>query len=346
MRPLALLCFLLLAGGLQAGTASGAERVRLYVSGTPGQEVQMGMGRDLARLIARDAEIELDVRGVAGTPEALLRLRESSPLQLAIVQSDAALAYFAAMQRGNSEALKLIDPVRVVAPLHEEEIHFVVRADSPLSNLQDLAEARINLGAQLGNSALTATLLYRRLFGKPIPDSQANFLPTEEALVKLITERSIDAVVVVGARPVRLLANMKPEARQFVKLLKLDTAHPEATALRNDYATVTVLAADYPGLIEADQPALAVRMLLVAAGHSAKSRATLVRFSQSWCRNFARLQYEGVPQWGGVTLGASRAQTGWTASHVVTHTLRACIDGVTLPSESCSHEDRALGLCE
>ena len=346
MRPVVLLRLLLLACGLQAGTASGAERVRLYVSSAPEQEVQMGMGRDLARLIARDAEIDLDVRGVAGTPEALLRLREASQLQLAFVQSNAAPAYLAATQRGNSEARKLIDSVRVVAPLHEEEIHFVVRADATLRNLQDLAEARINLGPQLSNAALTVTHLYRRLFGKPIPDSQTNFLPTEEALVKLITERSVDAVAVVGARPVRLLANMKPEARQFVKLLKLDAAHPETAALRDDYATVTALAADYPGLIEADQPALALRMLLVAAGQGAKSRAALVRFSQAWCRNFARLQYEGVPQWGGVTLGASLAQTGWSASHVATQTLRACIDGVTPPTESCSHEDRVLGLCE
>ena len=74
MRPVVLLRLLLLACGLQAGTASGAERVRLYVSSAPEQEVQMGMGRDMARLIARDAEIDLDVRGVAGTPEALLEL--------------------------------------------------------------------------------------------------------------------------------------------------------------------------------------------------------------------------------------------------------------------------------
>lgn len=336
---------LLLACCLQAGSAIGADRIRLFVTGAE-PDIQMNMGRDIARHIARDADIEIDVRGVAGTPEALLRLREAGGLQLAMLQSDTAPSYLGATQRGNTEARKMIDPVRVIAPLHEEEIHFLVRADSPMNSLHDLAQARINLGPLRSGSALTATNLYRLMFDAAIPDTQASFLPVEEALVKLITERNIDAVVIVAARPVRVLANMKPEARQFVKLLRFDATHPTATALLGTYSPATALVADYPNLIAADQPTLSVRTLLAASGFGKKSDAALARFSAAWCKNFSHLQTEGQPQWRGVTLTEQAPPQGWVQSHIAQRAIRACLEGKQPPPEPCAQEDRALGLCE
>lgn len=336
---------LILACGLQAGLAVGAERVRLLVTGGE-QAAQFQMGRDIARQIARDADIDIDVRAVAGTPEALLRLRDASGLQLAMLQADAAHIYLAATQRGNADARKLIDPVRVIAPLHEEEIHFVVRADSPMTSLHDLAPARINLGPLRSGPALTTANLYRLLFDAPIPDAQTSFLPTDEALVKLITEKNIDAVAIVAARPARLLANMKPEARQFVKLLKFDASHPTATALLATYAPATALAADYPNLIETDQPTLAVRILLAAAGHGDKHKMQLARLATAWCKNFPRLLTEGVPQWGSVKLTTQVPPPGWTQSHIAARSISACLEGKPPTPEPCLQEERSLGLCE
>ncbi len=337
---------LLLACCLQAGIAASADRVRLYVTGME-QEAQTRMGHDIARHIARDANIEIDVRNAAGTPESLLRLRESGNLRLAMLQSDAARAYLDATQRGNTDARMMIDMVRIVAPLHEEEIYFVVRADSAMNSLHDLAQARINLGPLHSGSALTAGNLYRLIFDAAIPDAQASFLPAEEALVKLITERSIDAVVIVAARPARLLANMKPEARQFVKLLKFDATHPTAKALLDTYLPATALAADYPNLIDANQPTLAVRILLAAGGYGDRSNTLLKRFAGAWCKNFPRLLNEGQPQWGSVvpTLQAL-PQQGWIQSHIVARSMQACREGTPPPAELCLQEDRTLGLCE
>lgn len=336
---------LILACSLQTGLAVGAERVRLFVTGGEAA-VQLQMGRDIARQIARDADLDIDVRSVAGTPEALLRLRDTSGLQLALLQADAAQVYLGSTQRGNADARKLIDPVRVINPLHEEEIHFVVRADSPLNSLHDLAPARINLGPLRSGSVLTAANLYRLMFDAPIPDAQTSFLPTDEALVKLITEKSIDAVAIVAARPARLLANMKPEARQFVKLLRFDASHPTAAALLATYAPASALAADYPNLIEADQPTLAVRILLAASGHGDKHKMQLARFASAWCRNFPRLLTEGVPQWGDVKLTTQAPPPGWIQSHIAARSISACLEGKPPTPEPCLQEERSLGLCE
>lgn len=331
---------LLLVSLLHSGLAFAADRVRILATAA-----QQDMVRDIARLVARDADIALQPTAVAGTPEALLRLHDTGALQLALLQADAAPAYIGAALRGNPDATRMIEPVRAIAPLHLEDIHFLVRSDSPMNFLHDLAGAHINLGPLLSGTALTATRLYRLMFDAPLPDTQASFLPEDEALVKLITEGSIDAVAIVAPRPARLLANMKPEARNFVKLLRFDAAHATAATLLALYAPVTAAAADYPNLLEADQAALAVPVFLGASGHGEKSDALLARFAAAWCSNFPRLKTEGPPQWSALELAARPELQGWAASRIATREITACIEGVAPIKEPCMQEDRLLGLC-
>lgn len=331
----------MLACALQAGLAAAADRIRIHATAA-----QQDMARDIARHVARDADIELAPRIVAGTPEALLRLHETGTLQLALLQADAAPAYIGAALRGNPDASRMIEPVRAIAPLHLEDIHFLVRSDSPMHHLHDLAEARINLGPLHSGTALTAASLYRLMFGAALPDTQVSFFPEDEALVKLITEGSLDAVAIVAPRPTRLLANMKPEARKFVKLLSFDAAHPTAAALLGRYVPVTAAAADYPNLLETDQAGLAVRIFLGASGHGQKSDALLARFAAAWCHQFPRLKAEGPPQWSALELAARPELQGWAISRIATREIAACIDGISPLKEPCTQEDRLLGLCQ
>lgn len=342
-RPLLLLLFML--GWLHAGLAAGADRIRIYASG-PEQDAQLQMARDLARHLARPADIELDIRVVAGTPEALLRMNESGTLQFAMLQSDAADAFLRAARRGREDARQMVEQARVIAPLHAEEIHFVVRRDSPMNSLHDLASARINLGPLHSGSALTAANLYRLMFDAAIPDAQTSFQPAEEALLKLITEQSLDAVAIVGPRPVKLLANMKPEARQFVKLLKFDAAHPGAAAILGVYSATHATPADYPNLLDAELPTLAVRILLAAAGQGKRNEAIVTRFASAWCRGLERLKAAGSPQWDSVKPSLRDIAPGWKYSRPAERELQACITGERPPPEPCAQEDRSLGLCE
>ena len=63
--------------------------------------------------------------------------------------------------------------------------------------------------------------------------------------------------VVVAGQPAKLFADMKPEARQFIKLLKFDPTRPRKPSARSKtYFPATIRPASYPNLVTEDMPAL------------------------------------------------------------------------------------------
>src|SRR5439155_4922496 len=172
------------------------------------------VGRDLARFVAPQADISLEVLPSAGSAENVRRLRFEPGVKFAIVQSDVYQAFLDQAAAGNAEAGNMIRPLRVIMPLYNEEIYFIARADSPLNYIHEIKGARINAGELGSGTALTTTTLYRLMFNEPIAEANASFLTNEDALVKLITDKSLDVVAVIAGQPAKLLVDMKPEARQ------------------------------------------------------------------------------------------------------------------------------------
>lgn len=321
-----------------AQVASGADRLRIIVDGSErGTNTQIV--RSIAAIIARPAGIDLDVRHSAGAPDTLIRLREGRGHQFAILQADVAGAFLAAAARGSIEASELIAPIRVIAPLSEDDIYFVVRSDSPLNFVHDIENARINLGVLNGNTALTVSTVYRLMFENPIPEQQTTFHPQQEALVRL-TEGTLDVVALVASNPARLLADMKPEARRFVKLLKFDSKHPASERVLRFYSAKAVSASTYPHLLDDELSILSVKIYLVSYG---KNDSLQSRFANSWCQHLPRLRDQGHPALRGLTVGLPRLVSGWLYSRPVEDKLGACMEDKQLPP--CSQEDRALGLC-
>lgn len=268
--------------------AWSADHVRVVVAGS---EHSMGaqIVRDIGKTIAQPANIAFDLHYSSGSTDSLLRLKDGSGLQFALLQADLADAFLGAAARGSAEAGKLIAPARVIAPLYDEEIIFVVRSDSPLNFVHDIVNARINLGPSLGGSALTVSNLYRLMFGKALPEQQSSFHPHQEALADL-TEKTVDVVAFVASRPAQLLAEMKPAARRFVKLLKFDPRHASAAAVTRVYSATRIPAATYPNLLTADLPALAVNIYLVRYG---SNDALEARFGSAWCHYLPKLRAKG-----------------------------------------------------
>ena len=95
----------------------------------------------------------------------------------------------------------MIRPLRVIMPLYNEEIHFIVRADSPLNYVHEIKDAKLNAGELGSGTALTTTTLYRLMFNAPIPEANASYLSNEDALVKLTTDKSVDVVAVIAGSP-------------------------------------------------------------------------------------------------------------------------------------------------
>jgi hypothetical protein len=309
------------------------------------------VGRDLATLVAPDAGIALEAVPSAGSAENVKRLRYEPGVKFALVQSDVYQAYIDQGEGGNAEARELVRPLRLIMPLYNEEIYFIVRADSPLQFVHEIKDAKVNVGPLLSGTAMSATTLYRQMFGSASPDATTSFLPNEEALIKLTGDKSLDVVTVVAGQPARLLADMKPEARQLIKLLRFDANHPSSKAALGTYVPATVRATSYPNLLTEDIPGLAVQAYLVTYDYNLGSTVRhLTRFAQSLCQNFATLQTKGHPKWREVQLALPELKAGWSYYPPMHKELASCLarqqqQAPRAPARRCSQQERVLGLC-
>ncbi len=304
------------------------------------------IGRDLATYIAAPADIDLESVPSAGSAENIRRLRYEPGVKFALVQSDVYQAFLDQAAAGNAGAGIIIRPLRVIMPLYNEEIHFIVRADSPLNFVHEIRDARINTGPIGSGTALTTTTLYRLMFNEPLAESKATLLSNEDALLKLITDKSVDVVAIVAGQPAKLFTDMKPEVRQFIKMLKLDANHPASKAALKTYFPATVRASSYPNLLTEDVPGLAVKAYLVTYDYNLKdTRANLSKFARSLCQNFAALQTSGHPKWKEVELAMPDPGVGWIYYPQTAQELRQCIAARPKPKPKCSLENTVLGLC-
>jgi len=308
------------------------------------------IGRNLAEFVAPAADMALEVLPSAGSAENVRRLRFEPGVKFALVQSDVYQAFLDQAASGNADASNMIRPLRVILPLYNEEIYFVVRADSDLKSIHDIRNAKINVGELGSGTALTTTTLYRLMFNAPVPQANASFLPNEEALVKLITDKSVDVVAVVAGQPAKLLVDMKPEARNLIRLLKFDPGQPASQAALKTYVQATVRASSYPNLLTEDIPALAIKAYLVTYDFTLKATEdALRRFARSLCQNFPVLQEKGHPKWHEVALALPDLGRGWSYYGATATELRACIAAKAKPIPApkvCTLQEQVLGLCK
>lgn len=309
------------------------------------------IGRDVAKYVAPAAGIELAVLPSAGSAENVRRLRYEPGVKFAMVQSDVYQAFLDQDRAGNAEAGVLIRPLRVIMPLYNEEIYFIARADSELEFVHQIKQAKINVGPLLSGTAMSATTLYRQMFGEPIGEANSSYLSNEDALVKLTGDKTLDVVVVVAGQPAKLLADMTPAARQLVKLLKFDANRPESEAALKTYFTATVRATSYPNLLTEDVPGVAVKAYLVTYDYELGGTVMQMRkFARSLCQNFATLQSSGHPKWREVELALPALGRGWIYYPPTASEMKNCLAPtraavLPAPVKVCNQQQRVLGLC-
>jgi TRAP transporter TAXI family solute receptor len=310
------------------------------------------IGNDLAKIVAPAAGIDLEVVATDGSAANMKLLREAPGVKFAIVQADVYQAFVDGAAAGaRAEATRIIRPLRVILPLYNTEIHYIARADSELNYLHDLKDARINGGVVGSGAAFITHTLYRMQFGAPMPEANATFLPNAEALVKLIGDKSIDVAVVAAGQPAPIIANMKPEAQKFIKLLKFDPSHPSSKQALTIYAPATVRASSYPNILKEDFTTVSVGAFLVTYDYNLQTTVEhLVRFARSLCENFSTLQQKGHPKWAEVQLALPALNKGWTYYPPTARELRNCVGGkpravTPRTGKACTAEERILGFC-
>jgi len=308
------------------------------------------LGRDLATNVAPDAGIELEALPSAGSAENIRRLRYEPGVKMAIVQSDVYQAFLDEAANGNKEAGTIIRPLRVILPLYDEEIYWIVRADAPMNFIHEVKDARINAGPIGSGTALTALTMYQAMFRTPLPRGSTTYLSNEDALLKLTTNQGVDVVVIVGGQPMKLLADMKPEAKQLIKMLRVDPANPATREILKTYFTATVRQSSYPNLLSEDLPGLAVKAFLVTYDYNLNQTTQyLRRFARSLCNNMPTLRAQGHPKWNSVELSLPELGEGWTYYPVTAREIQNC--SAARPASkrpanaACSQVELVLGLC-
>ena len=303
---------------------------------------------DLAKMVAPQADIDLEVLATSGSAENIKLLRQEPGIKLAIVQADVYQA-FVDRASDNREAARIIRPLRVILPLYNTEIHYVARADSDLNYIHDLKNARINGGLVGSGAAFITHTLYRMMFNQPIPEANDSFLPNDQALIKLITDKSIDVAIIAAGQPAPIIANMKPEAQKLVKFLKFDPANPLSKKALSVYAPSTVRATSYPNLIKEDFTTISVGAFLVTYDYNLQFTVDhLTRFARSLCENFPALQAKGHAKWREVDLSLPPLNDGWTYYGPTAKVIRSCRAAqasTVKPASKCSAEEKILGLC-
>jgi len=330
---------------LQCVAAHAAAEFKIATADKRG--TYFAIGADLAKLVAPNADIALEVMPTDGSAANIRLLRFEPGVKFAIVQAD---VYQAFVDRGGAskDAARMISPLRVILPLYNTEIHYIARADSPLNYLHDLKDAKVNGGLVGSGAAFITHTLYRMMFNGAMPEANASYMPNDEALIKLITDKSIDVAVVAAGQPAPIIANMKPEAQKFIKLLKFDPAHPLSKRPLSIYAPATVRATSYPNLLTENFTTISVGAFLVTYDYKLQATTEyLVRFARSLCQNFAALQAQGHPKWREVDLALPELNKGWTYYPPTTREIRNCVAArakVPRP-KACSAEERILGFC-
>jgi hypothetical protein len=265
----------------------------------------------------------------------------------------------------------LLANLRVFMPLYREEIHFLVRKDSPLQFIHQIKGARIWMDAEKSGTYLTALNIYSKMFQER-PAIVAPFLNptvtgddegtrTRRSALMVLSDPDfykdfpkIDVMVLVGGQPLRLLAQNIPDN---LRLLKFDPTQPASAKLMQEYQKADILKASYPllNIADASQPSLSVDSYLITASFiDAERRQFLTALAEGFCDKFDELQAKGHPKWKALTWKPGKPlpalNAGWQYSTQARERLSRCQASqaqeaaAPLPS-ACKPQDRFAGLC-
>jgi uncharacterized protein len=347
--------------------AAGATGAHYKIVTGPERGTYIQIGQDLAKWVAAPVGIDLEVIPSKGSAENVQRMRFEPGVKLALVQSDVYQAYVDMASSGNQDAGTTIRPLRLIMPLYDEEIYFVVRNDSPMKTINEIKDKVISVGLIGSGTAQSGTTLYRLMFGEPIPEQNTQHLSNEDALAALIVKK-IDVAIIVAGQPAKLFTDMNPDLLQQIRFLSVDPNAPETARAKQTYFPATIRVSSYPNWLKEDVPTLTVKAFLVTYDYNLRDTVgNLNRFADSLCDNFDNLQEHGHPKWKQVKLELPSLGKGWQYYPPVEKHLKACLarraamqatttNGPATPERAtatqkvnrrpCSQQERLLLLCE
>lgn len=235
-------------------TERGSDRV-VVAAGPEGGEYS----RFLASVIGRlNRKAGIEVAATAGSVENAL-LVDRGDARVGLVQSDVAAA--AVTGDGFFAGTGPLGHLRAVASLFPEPVHVVVRADSGIQSLADLAGRKVSLGRVASGTRQTALRLLEAA-GIAADDIAGIEAPTPQQALDRLAAGEIDAVIEVVSAPWRQL-EVAMEGGQL-RLLPLDSdTIARVSEEVHGLVPLDIPGRTYPGVSD-DVPTVAATALLVA----------------------------------------------------------------------------------
>jgi TRAP transporter TAXI family solute receptor len=201
--------------------------------------------------------------------------------------------------RRSNEIGQIDDKILYIARLFNEELHVVVRAESGISSIEQLAGKRVNFSDIGSGTQLSTRDIFSRL---GIKATEVNMGQNDgfEALKR----GDIAASMLIAGKPTGSTATLK--AADGFRILPV----PFSKALQDDYLPTTFTHEDYPNLIErgASVDSIAVGAVLIAYNWPQKTDRyrRIAKFIEAFFPRIADFQKAPRhPKWREVNLSAT-----------------------------------------
>lgn len=311
------------------GIITGHEQQSYFVAG---QDIQHWVDPQLAVLPSFSSMDNIKALGKA------------SGVSYAIVHSDvypafAELAHHDPDIEVRNWAQALIGQLRVIVPLYDEDIYFIVNRHAHARTLADIGHSRLFLGTPGSDTWLTARRIYQTFFQQspttvdadgafdvPPAGQEPDILSLAlEQLARGDTSR-FDVVVVIGLRSANFLQHLDPELR----ILGLPKHDGRLLPLLNQYHLGFLSARVIPN-VGADTSILTVPSYLVTEQFRNPVRNERVRdFATSLCEHVDRLLATHHAAWLTMAWSPSFPQLpslvhGWEYSELTSPIINHCM---------------------
>lgn len=283
MRAIAQCVSMLVVCVFTGSVASGAE-LGLITAAEKGTYYQLG--QDLKKLV-KPSGINLTVYPSKGSVDNIFAVSQKRGIQLGIVQSD--VLVFVADQQSNPAVSRIAQSIRVVFPLHDEEVHVVGRRE--IADFDQLTGKRVAIGSEGSGTYFTARWLFKLAEVAP---SEMVPIDAGEALVQLKAGR-IDAMVYVAGHPVGLLMH-QVKADDGLALIPISNK-----SILEAYTPVEIPADVYNWQTTAVST-VAVKAVLVALDSRGPDCESVGRLAQQLATGMVWLTKNGHPKWKRVDL--------------------------------------------
>ena len=240
---------------LAALTGCGSkERLRIGTAGEGGN--YSSLGNAMAQTLSKDPyKINIEARTTAGSA-ANIRLLSQNYLELALAQSDV----IDEMYSGTLET-QSIKGYSAVAALYPEPVQIVVKADSGITSVSDLAGKTVSVGEEDSGTQENAAQILQA-YGLASNMLRVQNMTYAEA-AKALSEGSIDAMFCTAGAPAQVITDLAGNTP--VNLLSIEGQQSALlTGAYGFYTKIVIPAGTYNGQ-DSDVTTLAVQSVLLAS---------------------------------------------------------------------------------